>query len=210
MDQIQQSLCDIKKQNPACLTDRSLLRSTLADYLPNNKLQQNLLLNAFDSDVVPNLHNRSDKTLCALNCISQLENDYGITKDAAFWSIQTWCYLLGLDAVADALMVLEPSNHVVSPITQNVQIPSCCKIGLGIYRAGTDFPAGEVSVKIDMPITEGRIRAMSGKNLKRLSGIVEFKDKIYVTLNEGEYLQLECVYGELSPPAYTFTVTKIK
>ena len=87
--------------------------------------------------------------------------------------------------------------------------PSSYKIGLGIYRAGTDFPAGEVSVKIDMPITEGRIRAMSGKNIKRLSGMVEFKDKIYVTLNEGEYLQLECVYGELSPPAYTFTVTKI-
>lgn len=206
MDQIQQSLCDMKKQKPACLTDRNILRSALADYLPGNKLNQNLLLNAFDNDVVQNLRKGSDVTLSALNCISQLENDYGITKDAAFWSIQTWCYLLGLDAVADALVVLQPSNQAPIP---NVPKPSCHKIGLGIYRAGTDFPAGEVSVKIDMPITEGRIRAMSGKNVKRLSGMVEFKDKIYVTLNEGEYLQLECVYGELSPPAYTFTVTKI-
>lgn len=206
MDQIQQSLCDMKKQKPACLTDRNILRSALADYLPGNKLNQNLLLNAFDNDVVQNLRKGSDVTLSALNCISQLENDYGITKDAAFWSIQTWCYLLGLDAVADALVVLQPSNQ--APMS-NAPKPSCHKIGLGIYRAGTDFPAGEVSVKIDMPITEGRIRAMSGKNVKRLSGMVEFKDKIYVTLNEGEYLQLECVYGELSPPAYTFTVTKI-
>lgn len=206
MDQIQQSLCDMKKQKPACLTDRNILRSALADYLPGNKLNQNLLLNAFDNDVVQNLRKGSDVTLSALNCISQLENDYGITKDAAFWSIQTWCYLLGLDAVADALVVLQPSNQAPMP---NAPKPSCHKIGLGIYRAGTDFPAGEVSVKIDMPITEGRIRAMSGKNVKRLSGMVEFKDKIYVTLNEGEYLQLECVYGELSPPAYTFTVTKI-
>ena len=206
MDQVQQSLCDMKKQKPACLTDRNILRSALADYLPSNKLKQNLLLNAFDNDVVQNLRKGSDATLSALNCISQLENDYGVTKDAAFWSIQTWCYLLGLDAVADALVVLQPSNNAPLP---NVSKPSSYKIGLGIYRAGTDFPAGEVSVKIDMPITEGRIRAMSGKNIKRLSGMVEFKDKIYVTLNEGEYLQLECVYGELSPPAYTFTVTKI-
>lgn len=206
MDQIQQSLCNMKKQKPACLTDRNILRSALADYLPGNKLNQNLLLNAFDNDVVQNLRTRSDVTLSALNCISQLVNDYGITKDAAFWSVQTWCYLLGLDAVADALVVLQPTNQAPMP---NTQKPSCHKIGLGIYRAGTDFPAGEVSVKIDMPITEGQIRAMSGKNVKRLSGMVEFKDKIYVTLNEGEYLQLECVYGELSPPAYTFTVTKI-
>lgn len=206
MDQIQQSLCDMTKRKPACLTDRTILRSALADYLPSNKLKQNLLLNAFDNDVVQSLRKGSDVTLSALNCISQLENDYGITKDAAFWSIQTWCYLLGLAAVANALVVLQPSNHAPMP---NVSKPFSYKIGLGIYRAGTDFPAGEVSVKIDMPITEGRIRAMSGKNIKRLSGMVEFKDKIYVTLNEGEYLQLECVYGELSPPAYTFTVTKI-
>lgn len=206
MDQIQQLLCDMKKHKPVCLTDRIILRAVLADYLPNNKLKQNLLLNAFDNDIVQNLRKGYDVTLSALNCISQLENDYGITKDAAFWSVQTWCYLLGLDAVADALVVLQPLNHAPIP---NKQKPSCYKIGLGIYRAGTDFPAGEVSVKIDMPITEGRIRAMTGKNVKRLSELVEFKDKIYVTLNEGEYLQLQCVYGELSPPAYTFTVTKI-
>lgn len=206
MDQIQQSLCDMKKQKPACLSDRNILRAVLADYLPGNKLKQNLLLNAFDNDVVQKLRTGSDVTLAALNSISQLENDYGITKDAAFWSVQTWCYLLGLDAVADALVILQPLNH--APIS-NKQKTSCYKIGLGIYRAGTDFPAGEVSVKIDMPITEGRIRALTGKNVKRLSELVEFKDKIYVTLNEGEYLRLQCVFGELSPPAYTFTVTKI-
>ena len=94
MDQIQQSLCDMTKRKPVCLTDRTILRSALADYLPSNKLKQNLLLNAFDNDVVQTLRKGSDVTLSALNCISQLENDYGVTKDAAFWSIQTWCYLI--------------------------------------------------------------------------------------------------------------------
>lgn len=111
MDQIQQSLCDMKKQKPACLTDRNILRSALVDYLPSNKLKQNLLLNAFDNDAVPNLRKGADVTLRALNCISRLENDYGITKDAAFWTVLTWCYLLGLDAVADALVVLQPQNQ---------------------------------------------------------------------------------------------------
>ena len=208
MDQVQQSLCDMKKQKPACLTDRNILRSALADYLPSNKLKQNLLLNAFDNDVVQSLRKGSDVTLSALNCISQLENDYGITKDAAFWSVQTWCYLLGLDAVATALEVVKPTaTTTVMPITPAANTYT---IGLGIYRAGTDFPAGEISVKVDTPIKKGEIRAQSGKNIKRLSGMIDFKDKIYVTLNEGEYLQLESVYGGIDHPAYTFTVTKIK
>lgn len=164
MDQIQQSLCDMRRQKPACLTDRNILRAVLADYLPNNKLKQNLLLNTFDDDVVQILRKGTDVTLSALTCISQLENDYGITKDAAFWSVQTWCYLLGFDAVADALVVLQPEAQV----TINAPVPNNCtgtnyKIGLGIYRSGTDFPAGEISVKIDTPVKEGRIRAMTGK-----------------------------------------------
>lgn len=208
MDQVQQSLCDMKKQKPACLTDRNILRSALADYLPSSKLKQNLLLNAFDNDVIQSLRKGSDVTLSALNCISQLENDYGVTKDAAFWSIQTWCYLLGLDAVATALEVVKPTaTTTVMPITPAANTYT---IGLGIYRAGTDFPAGEISVKVDTPIKKGEIRAQSGKNIKRLSGMIDFKDKIYVTLNEGEYLQLESVYGGIDHPAYTFTVTKIK
>lgn len=210
MDQVQQSLCDMKNQKPECLTERNVLRAVLADYLPNNKLKQNLILNAFDSDVVQTLRNGTDVTLSALNCISQLENDYGITKDAAFWSIQTWCYLLELDTVAQALVVLQPMSQ---PLTQNeINLPSDreCKIGLGTYRAGTDFPAGEISIKVDTPVKSGYIRATSGKRLKNLTNMVDFKDKIYATLDEGEYIHLECVYGPISPPAYTFTVETIK
>ena len=208
MDQIQRSLCSMIRRKPSCLTDRNILRAVLADYLPSNKLKQNLLLNAFDNDIVQNLRKGSDVTLSALNCISQLENDYGITKDAAFWSVQTWCYLLGLNNIAVALETVKPA--VQQPINQSsTTVPKGYTIGLGIYRAGTDFPAGEVAVKIDTPLKKGEIRATSGKNVKRLSGMVDFKDKIYVTLNEGEYLQLECIYAGIDHPAYTFTVTKI-
>lgn len=99
MDQIQQSLCEMKKQKPSCLTDRGILRSALADYLPNSKLKQNLLLNAFDIDVVNGLKKSTDKTLTALNLVSQMENDFGIQKDSAIWAIATWCYLLSLEQI---------------------------------------------------------------------------------------------------------------
>lgn len=193
MDQVQQSLCDMKKQKPACLTDRNILRSALADYLPSNKLKQNLLLNAFDNDVVQSLRKGSDVTLSALNCISQLENDYGVTKDAAFWSIQTWCYLLGLDAVADALIVLQPQNQ--APIQNpNVNVPSGkeYKIGLGVYRAGTDFPYGDISVQITTK-PEYKIYYGVGKNPNRINTNQDFMDKMYVHIEEGQFLKLESV-----------------
>lgn len=208
MDQVQKLLCDTIKQKSDCFADRNIFRAMIADCIPNNKLKQNLLLNAFDNDIVRSLRNGSDITLSALNCISQLENDYGITKGAAFWSVQTWCYLLRLDAVAIALETVKPSTQTATGQPASAK-SNTYTIGLGIYRAGTDFPAGEISVKIDTPLKKGEIRATSGKNVKRLSGMIDFKDKIYVTLNEGEYLQLESVYGGIDYPAYTFSVTKI-
>lgn len=190
MDLTQQSLCDMKKQKPACLTDRNILRAALADYLPNNKLKQNLLLNAFDNDVVQNLRKGSDVTLSALNCISQLENDYGITKDVAFWSIQTWCYLLELDAVADALVVLQPQNQA-QPQSPNTSVLAGkeYKIGLGVYRAGNDFPAGEISVQI---ITKPKLCVFYGvgKNPKRINTDESFMDKMYVRVEDGSFLKL--------------------
>lgn len=191
MDQIQQSLCEMRKQKPACLTDRNIFRAAIADYLPNNKLKQNLLLNAFDNDVVQILRNGTDVTLSALNCISQLENDYGITKDAAFWSIQTWCYLLGMDAVADSLVVLQPTNQNSVPKPNvNTPIGKEYKIGLGVYRAGIDFPAGELSVQVT---TKARldIKYGVGKNPNKINTNQYFMDKMYVRIEEGSYLKLE-------------------
>lgn len=193
MDQLQQSLYDLIKRKSACITERNLLRAALADYLPGNKLKQNLLLNAFDDDVVQNLRKGSDVTLTALNCISHLENDYGVTKDAAFWSIQTWCYLLGLDAVADALIVLQPQNQ--APIQNpNVNVPfgKEYKIGLGVYRAGTDFPYGDISVQITTK-PEYKIYYGVGKNPNRINTNQAFMDKMYVHIEEGQFLKLESV-----------------
>ena len=149
MDQIQQSLCDMKKQKPACLSDRNILRAALADYLPSNKLQQNILLNAFDIDVVRALSNSTDKTLIALNYVSKMENDFGIQKDSAVWAIATWCYMLGLDDVGTALSSVQISNPISSPGSTPPTQPAGLyeiEIDMGIYLAGIDFPEGEVKL----------------------------------------------------------------
>lgn len=193
MDQLQNSLQTMVKRQPNCLRDRNALRSMLADCLPNNKLKQNLLMNAFDNDVIQQLRKGTDVTLSALTCISQFENDYGVTKDAAFWAIQTWCYLLGLNAVADALVVLQPKNQ--APIQNtNVNVPSGkeYKIGLGVYRAGTDFPGGDISVQITTK-PEYKIFYGVGKNPNRISTNQDFMDKMYVHIEEGQFLKLESV-----------------
>ena len=150
MDQIQQSLCDMTKQKTACLTDRTILRSALADYLPGNKLQQNLLLNAYDIDVVKGLMDSTDKTLFALNLVSQLENDYGIQKDSAIWAISTWCYMLDLNEIGNALSIIHPAPPS-APTPSNTSFTPAnglCEMDVdkGIYFAGIDFPEGEVKL----------------------------------------------------------------
>lgn len=206
MDQFQQDLCDMQAKMPACLTDRNILRAALADYLPNNKLQQNLLLNAFDSDVIQSIQSGHDTTLAALNCISQLERDYGMTKDLAFWSIQTWCYIIGNDSTAMALDILRPSNQPSRQI-QNNNTPNgnTFKIGLGIYRAGIDFPAGELSIQANMK-PKYDIYYKVSKTPKTNSNDGYFKDKIYVHMLEGYYLILHTIGSE----DIEFTVNLIK
>jgi hypothetical protein len=122
----------------------------LADCLPSNKLQQNLLLNAYDIDVVKGLSNSADKTLIALNLVSQMENDFGIQKDSAVWAIATWCYLLDLSEIGAALNNIQlsplsapaPLNAQSSPSNILYEID----VDKGIYFAGIDFPEGEVKL----------------------------------------------------------------
>ena len=80
-------------------------------------------------------------TLSALNCISQLENDYGITKDAAFWSNPYLVLLFLGDGCShlDALVVLQPAGpNFSSEIQCKYTYRKRIQDWLGNW-AGTDF-----------------------------------------------------------------------
>lgn len=205
MDQIQQSLCDMKKKKPTCLTDRNILRAALADYLPNNKLQQNLLLNAYDIDVVKGLSNSLDKTLTALNLVSQMENDFGILKDSAIWAIATWCYVLALDEVGAALSSIQISNPIPAPSNATSPHPSGLyetDVDMGIYLAGIDFPEGEVKLTSlyknqSKEIYYAILEKGSANNTILTNGF--FKTHAWLTVKKGQRLE---VRGKVTLSAY--------
>lgn len=103
MDDIQKRLTQMLEEWPDCVDDRRQFRSLLQDYIPQNKLQANLLLNAYDEDVVTQLKSCSDVTLHALQLAKSLSDNYGVTKESAIWSVVTWCYMLCLDEVAESI-----------------------------------------------------------------------------------------------------------
>lgn len=206
MDQIQKSLCDMIKQKPDCLTDRNILRAVLADSLPSNKLQQNLLLNAYDLDIVKGLSNSSDKTLAALNLISQMENDFGVKKDPAIWVISTWCYLLALDEVCAALSVIQISSPSAEA-TYNAAFSTSSglyKMDMdeGIYFAGIDFPEGEVKLTSlyknqSKEIYFAILEKGSSSNKILTNGF--FKTHAWLTVKKGQRLE---VGGKVTLSAY--------
>ena len=206
MDQTQKSLCDMIKQKPDCLTDRNILRAVLADYLESNKLQQNLLLNVYDLDIVNDLSNSSDKTLAALNLISQMENNFGVQKDSAIWAISTWCYLLALDDVGAALSAIQisppsvqaPNNTPFSPSSGLYQMD----VDKGIYFAGIDFPEGEVKLTSlyknqSKEIYFAILEKGSSSNKILTNGF--FKTHAWLTVKKGQRLE---VGGKVTLSAY--------
>ena len=191
---------------PGCIDSRQKLRSVLADYIPAEKLRINLILNAYDEEIVDKLKTSTDRTLTALNIVKQLTDNYGITNDAAIWSVASWCYLLSFDQIGEVL-----GNFKVNPVesseTQKADDGKSSEsvvLGMGTYKAGIDFPYGELSLEV------------SGNKLSIYYGISDspndidddedFMDKTYIRIEKGQFLKLySCETGE-NPPV---TVKKI-
>lgn len=105
MDDIQTYLKHATSQIIDALDDRQRLKSLLSDCLSGNKLQLNLLLNAYDNDVPVKLQNSAtvpDKNLFLQGLVQSLTSDYGITEQAALWAIESWCLILGVSLLPSA------------------------------------------------------------------------------------------------------------
>lgn len=204
MDKIQQSLCDMKKQKPACLMNRNILRKVLADYLPNDKLKQNLLLNAFDIDVVKGLSNSTEKTLTALNFVSQIEDGFGIQKDSTIWAIGTWCHLLDLNDIADVSAIQIQNTPLTLRNTQQTSSGQLHEMDVdkGIYFAGIDFPEGEAKLTSlyknqSKEIYFAILEKGSSNNKMITNGF--FKTHAWLTVQKGQRLE---VGGKVTLSAY--------
>lgn len=82
MDDIQKRLTQMLEEWPDCVDDRRQFRSLLQDYIPQNKLQAKLLLNAYDKDVVTQLKLHfmrfSWQRVCPIITVSQKNRLFGL------------------------------------------------------------------------------------------------------------------------------------
>lgn len=198
MDNIQKQLKTMKSTIPDCTSSRQRLRSILSDFIPTEKQKINSLLNAYDEDVENRLNTSSDKTLTALQFIKILKDDYGMTDGNAFWSIETWCYILGYDEISEAIKNICPQNayNQQPPQTQKQSNGGGQSIILshGIYLAGSDFSAGEIKLKATTAVKKneqiyyGILRKGSNSNEIITNGF--FKSQVILNIKDGQRLEL--------------------
>lgn len=193
MDDIQKKLVTMIKEQPSCINDRKQLRAILLDYLPQNKLQQNLILNAYDEDIVDRLKPSSDVTLHALQMVKILSDGYGLTKDAAMWSVISWCQMLKLGEIAEVIQNMFPANPVAptSPVLPQASSNSKLSLGHGMYLAGVDFPAGDI--KLESARKNNRQEIYYAIIKKGSNSIVTngfFKTQMYLTITDGQRLEV--------------------
>lgn len=198
MDGIQSKVILIKSVIPNYLPDRQKLRSLFCDTLPNDKLHVNLLMSAYDENIVDSLGRSSDATLSALKCIKILIDTYGVSDNNAFWAVQTWCYLLGLNDIAEIICLgngtsSSNSNSVSSGVISSSDQP--IDVTHGIFMAGLDFPAGTVRLKVKS-LAKGSqrdgvyyaiLKKGSASNTIVTNGFI--KSQAILTINEGQRLE---------------------
>ncbi|MCR5421560.1 MAG: hypothetical protein K6E98_11175 [Lachnospiraceae bacterium] len=102
MDDIQLKVIDAIHTHKELVNDRVKFKGMLADYLIDDKIHVNVLMNAYDEKFPIKIRNAADKTLVAIQYIKILSENYGISEINAKWSISTWCAVLGFDAVVES------------------------------------------------------------------------------------------------------------
>lgn len=191
MDELQKKLRQMIKEQPRCIESRQRLKAMLADYLPSNKLHTNVLMNAYDEDVVLKMKTSNDASLIALRLIKQLKADYGLTDDMAFWSVQSWCIVLGLDDVVDALDGAKPqAKSSGQPMrTGNIAPKPSWRFRAGTYYAGEDLPAGDYkAINGDATNKTSVLVQVKDSSLKQVLQSELFNAQAYISIKNGQYL----------------------
>ena len=202
MDDMQKAICDAFRQNPDIIGDRQRLKSALADIIPTEKLMQNIILDAYDEDVVSKFAGNNEIAMQALKLNRDLVDGYGLTDESATWSVSTWCYMLGHDEVAVLLGNKKPQTSSSNHNSGNKGKQSRSEYLFGsMYKAGSDFPAGNIQIVLNGKFKKGycavsTYKKPNGKSrMDYLSPIVE---QAYLELKEGQYLYIETIGENVS------------
>jgi len=192
MDDIQIKAVNAIKEHMNCLESRNMLRGILSDYLLDDKMHINLILNAYDDEFHLRIRNAEEKSLVALQFIKILVDDYGISEKNAKWSVEVWCAVLGFQEVADALCVITSAdnyNNVQDNKTSRLDGNKIYEIGIGVYCAGIDFPCGRLVVNATWKKSKDSISFYTGNSLAKLEYIDCFTDRLYIDVAENQLIK---------------------
>lgn len=196
MDEAQLKIVKMANDNPMVISDRRLLKAALSDYIPQDKRQQNLVLNAFDEDIINKFTQSADVTFQAIKMIDILVECYGLTRESASWAVITWCYIMKYDEIAEVVQRVFSANQIVTPPTTPIcptSAPAGSKIALGqgMYLAGIDFVAGDIKLEPARSNNRKEIYyaiIKKGTNKTEINGF--FKTQMYLAISDGQRLEV--------------------
>lgn len=127
-----------------------------------------------------------------------LSDSYGLTKDAAMWSVVSWFQMLKLEEVADALETTAgQATSAQSESNMPLGSQNPLRVQCGIYKCGYDFSPEDIRLKVisivdnEQAHGQGIYYAVLRKGAG--SSIIEngfFKGQVVLCLKEGQRLEI--------------------
>ncbi len=211
MDNIQIKVIDAIRAHKDLITDRNKFRGMLADYLLDDKVHLNVLMDAYDEKFPLKIKNVSDKALLAIQHIKLLSENYGISENYAKWSIATWCAVLGLDEISDAINSIETKTDKPNDIINQFSSDDSkdYELGLGTYCAGVDFPAGTLKIQAEWDDRGTILYEVSKKFEFTRQWTGAFIDQTYLKVNLGDFIYFELEDKNLKKELYSIYARKV-
>lgn len=171
MDAIQKRVVESLKSHSEFLNDKNVLKGALMDIIPRDRLQVNVLIFAYELDVIKRLTSE-EVAMVKASIVSGLQSNYGITKDNAVWGVETWCFILGVEQVNNSILVGKPDDSYerrVKKALQEVQKRRQWRQNqLTIYNDGQYISDPEKYEKVFLQCDINTIDLSRCKNLKHL------------------------------------------
>lgn len=212
MDDIQKMLLKMMEDHPSCINERKQLKALLSDSIPQNKMQQKLILNAYDEDIIDRFQASSDVTLHALQMVKHLMEEYGITTDAATWAVVTWCYMLDFSEIADGIVMVSSAGNQQQSGQQKTGANNGGyrdNVGFGRYAVGYEIPEGIISFRTDGKVEEGDFFSLKVINNEKSEVYLSFTDTVTAEVKKGQFVEIVHWGSGFNYNKYKFSIQKL-
>jgi len=94
IDEIQKRIIEFMMPFLGRLEDQKAVKSLLADCLPDNALEKNLMINAYVEGVCDEIRINGDRNMVLHKMSKKLVDNYGIMQEKAEWAVVTWIHII--------------------------------------------------------------------------------------------------------------------